>query len=91
MEVDDEGNQRGRPLQCKHDADCPVPYVCQLTNRLSRTSLRGYCCRALEKTGLKKNEKYSTSIEYNRKNIIGQIFFVEPISTTEAAIVIENK
>uniref|UniRef100_A0A914DWG6 BPTI/Kunitz inhibitor domain-containing protein n=1 Tax=Acrobeloides nanus TaxID=290746 RepID=A0A914DWG6_9BILA len=75
MEVDDEGNQRGRPLQCKHDADCPVPYVCQLTNRLSRTSLRGYCCRALEKTGLKKNEKYST----------------KPISTTEAAIVIENK
>uniref|UniRef100_A0A7E4ZV01 Kunitz/Bovine pancreatic trypsin inhibitor domain protein n=1 Tax=Panagrellus redivivus TaxID=6233 RepID=A0A7E4ZV01_PANRE len=49
FEVDDEGTPKGRPLNCGHDADCPVPYVCQMANQISRASShRGYCCKRVE-------------------------------------------
>uniref|UniRef100_A0A914QQP8 BPTI/Kunitz inhibitor domain-containing protein n=1 Tax=Panagrolaimus davidi TaxID=227884 RepID=A0A914QQP8_9BILA len=61
FEIDDEGITRGRPLNCNHDADCPVPYVCQLTNRIMRTSSRGYCCRRIDFRESRKQNKQPNS------------------------------
>ncbi|TMS35912.1 hypothetical protein L596_003202 [Steinernema carpocapsae] len=40
------------PKECARNADCPLPYVCQPSNRISRENNKGHCCR-------KKNAKLS--------------------------------
>ncbi|KAK0396230.1 hypothetical protein QR680_001632 [Steinernema hermaphroditum] len=69
--------------ECTHNADCPLPYVCQINNNIRKGgNIKGFCCRKMKTNHSKLKPREQVPSQTTMELFSVTTSFREPTSST---------